>query len=180
MNNQLKLENRVNHEIFTKNNFGTKQNPNPLIDKPKRPEGDSRLSNFVRGFRRENTDFFPSRTKRHSAVFSSDQPLPTTNNIATQKVQRSSAIFQRNQPKGEPILTDFIAKRNNSLDKRGSQDVQPRDIVRMRQSNDNNRDMYQLRREKTESVIFVPRNSNQSNQLLQVKADRKRITVYNI
>ena len=173
MNNQLKLENRVNHEIFTKNNFGSKQNPNPLLDKRKKSEGDSRLSNFVRGFRRENTDFFPSRNKRHSAVFSSDQPLPVSNNSAAQKIQRSSGFFQRNQqPKGEPILTDFIAKKN-SLDKRSSQDVQPRDIVRMRQSNDGHHDMHQLRREKTESVIFVSRNSNQSNQMLQVKADQR-------
>lgn len=162
MNNQLKLENRVNREIFTRNNFEASQNPKITGEAvPKRPENDSRLSNFVRGFRREKTDFF-HREQRHSAAF--DQ---SPANISPQKMQRSSAIFQRNRQKGEPVLTDFI-KRDNSLGKR------PQEPVRMRQPN--NPDIHQLRRERTESVIFVsPRNQNVAQfnptALQQVKAE---------
>lgn len=162
MNNQLKLENRVNREIFTRNNFEASQNPKITGESvPKRPENDSRLSNFVRGFRREKTDFF-HREQRHSAAF--DQQSPS--NISPQKMQRSSAIFQRNRQKGEPILTDFV-KRDNSLGKR------PQEPVRMRQANP---DLHQLRRERTESVIFVsPRNQNiaqyNATALQQVKAE---------
>lgn len=163
MNNQLKLENRVNREIFTRNNFEASQNPKITGEAlPKRPENDSRLSNFVRGFRREKTDFF-HREQRHSAAF--DQQ--SSSNISPQKMQRSSAIFQRNRQKGEPVLTDFI-KRDNSLGKR------PQEPVRMRQPN--NPDIHQLRRERTESVIFVsPRNQNVAQfnptALQQVKAE---------
>lgn len=170
MNNQLKLEKRVNHGIFTRNNFDQK-----LINEsaPKKPESDSRLSNFVRGFRRESTDFFPSRAKRHSAVFSGEQIPQPTKSTSPQKLQRSSGFFQRNRPKGEPILTDFVAKRDNTLGK--SENYQrPQEPVVARQSNINNRDFHQLRREKTESVIFVSRNAQQFNQAPhQVKTDFK-------
>lgn len=152
MNNKLKLENRVKNAIFTKNNFDTPQNQKLMADNTK---GDSRFSNFVRGFRRENTDFFPS-AKRHSAMFPAEQQSSPVKSNSPPKMQRSSAIFQRNRPKGEPILTDFIAKRDNSMGKKSN--VEP---VKMRQpAANNNLDFLRMRREKTESVIFVSRNSN--------------------
>lgn len=169
MNNKLKLENRVKNAIFTRNNFEAPANQKLMAENaPKRPEGDSRFSNFVRGFRRENTDFF-AHAKRHSAVFAEQQSSPAKN-ITPQKMQRSSAIFQRNRPKGEPILTDFVAKRDNSLGKKGNAPERPSEPVRMRQSNANNLDL-RLRREKTESVIFVSRNPNapQFNPLAQLQ-----------
>lgn len=167
MNNQLKLENRVKNGIFTRNNFDQKLMSE---NSPKKADEPSRLSNFVRSFRRENTiDFFPS--KRHSAVF--DQQSSPAKNVTPQKMQRSSAIFQRNRTKGEPILTDFVAKREHSLGKKLNSE-RPQEAVRLRQSN--NLDFLPMRREKTESVIFVsPRNAN-SQQFSpaasqQVKAD---------
>lgn len=173
MNNQLKLENRVNREIFTKNNFESSQKQKLMVDSaPKRPENDSRLSNFVRGFRRESTDFFPSRAKRHSAVFAAEQQSSPAKNNAPQKMQRSSAIFQRNRTKDEPVLTGFMAKRDNTLGKTENYE-RPQDPVRLRQ-NAPNPDFHQLRREKTESVIFVSRNAPQFNQPLhQVKVDHR-------
>lgn len=172
MNNHLKLENRVNREIFTRNNFDAPANQKLMADgAPKRPENDSRFSNFTRAFRRESTDFFPSRTKRHSAVFAAEQMPSPSKSITPQKMQRSSAIFQRNRAKGEPVLTEFT-KRENSLGKKATVP----DPVRMRPSN--NQDMHQLRREKTESVIFVtPRNHLSPHfnptALQQVKADTR-------
>ncbi|XP_070509474.1 serine/threonine-protein kinase mig-15 isoform X5 [Chironomus tepperi] len=168
MNNKLKLENRVKNAIFTKNNnLNSPQNQKIVAEK--RPENtDSRFSNFVRGFRREHTDFFPS-SKRHSAIFS-EQLSPIKNN-SPPKVQRSSAIFQRNRPKGEPILTDFIPKRDNTLDKSSPNQSTPKigensktnspAAVKLRNQTPSNNDFLRMRREKTESVIFVsPRNAN--------------------
>lgn len=186
MNNKLKLENRVKNAIFTKNNnLNSPQNQKLIADSsPKNAaaaNADSRFSNFVRGFRREHTDFFPS-SKRHSAIFS-EQLSPIKSN-SPQKVQRSSAIFQRNRPKGEPILTDFIPKREQTLDKTNNNSsssisnkdqkisktstsktpAEPSDVKLRNQpsssSNNNHLDFVRMRREKTESVIFVSRNTN--------------------
>lgn len=163
MNNKLKLENRVKNAIFTRNNFNSPQNAKLVAENsPKRPENDSRFSNFVRGFRRENTDFFPL-SKRHSAILGSEQQSPVKGN-SPQKMQRSSAIFQRNRPKGEPILTDFIPKRDNSLDNKLKNQAPTTSAaqaeVKLRHPT-KNIDLHRMRREKTESVIFVTsRNSN--------------------
>ncbi|KAL7047441.1 hypothetical protein ACKWTF_002910 [Chironomus riparius] len=184
MNNKLKLENRVKNAIFTKNNnLNSPQNQKIVAEK--RPENaDSRFSNFVRGFRREHTDFFPS-SKRHSAIFS-EQLSPIKNN-SPPKVQRSSAIFQRKVPKGEPILTDFIPKRDNTLDKSSPNQSTPKTgensksnspaAVKLRNQMPSNNDFLRMRREKTESVIFVsPRNANsaavESFQQLQQQQNR--------
>jgi misshapen/NIK-related kinase len=179
MNNKLKLENRVKNAIFTKNNFNSPQGKKLVAEN----SSDSRFSNFVRGFRRERTDFFPS-SKRHSAVFSGEQ-ASAVKSTSPQKVQRSSAIFQRNRPKGEPILTDFIPKRDNTLDKPKSTNIKNNDAknasavsqpeVKLRNnqatssnSNANNLDFHRMRREKTESVIFVsPRNANSAIDAFQ-------------
>jgi hypothetical protein len=162
MNNKLKLENRVKNAVFTKNNFESPLNQKLTAENaPKRPEGDSRFSNFVRGFRREYTDFFP-QTKRNSAVFDNEARTSPAKNIAPQKMQRSSAIFQRNRPKGEPILTDFVPKRETTLGKKAPEKPKEQAPVKMRQSTpSNNLDfLRQMRREKTESFICVtPRNN---------------------
>ena len=162
MNN--KLESRVKNAIFTRNNFEAPQNQKIMNEAA--PKSDSRLSNFVRGFRREATDF-SLLSKRHSAVFSEQQSSPAKSN-SPPKMQRSSAIFQRNRPKGEPVLTDFVAKRDASLGKKAI--PQPQEPVKLRQPA--NLDFLRMRREKTESVIFMsPRNSNfNSPSALQVTA----------
>ncbi|KAH8380577.1 hypothetical protein KR009_011532, partial [Drosophila setifemur] len=73
----------------------------------KRQESDSKLPNFVRGFRRENSDFFPL-TKRHSAVLSGGSSATGTTASgasasggvqpaqAQVQAQRASAVYQRN------------------------------------------------------------------------------------
>lgn len=104
-----------------------------------------KLSNFVRGFRREATDF-SLFSKRHSTTFS-EQSVPPLN-VPSQKFQRSSAFFQRNKNKGEPILTEYTQR--NSLLKNDKRTV----------ANDNIQDFRRIRREKTESVISIIRNQN--------------------
>ncbi|XP_039230349.1 mitogen-activated protein kinase kinase kinase kinase 4 isoform X6 [Drosophila yakuba] len=63
----------------------------------KRQDSDSRLPmNFERGFRRENSDFFPL-AKRYSAVFSGATASGSTaGSPSAQALQRSSAVYQRN------------------------------------------------------------------------------------
>lgn len=200
LNNKLKLENRVKSAIYAKNNNNSFGDVIPL----KKPETtDSRFTNFVRGFRRENTDFFP-QSKRHSAIFG--EQSVTTNNLSPQIQQRSSAIFQRNRTKGEPILTDYNSNRDATLINRAKltsslrtrnsssehqqqqqQQAQPQQKAANALSSSasstsvvgggvnatpppaavsKNLDFLRMRREKTESVIFVSRNSEARQQLL--------------
>ena len=189
LNNKLKLENRVKSAIYAKNNNNSFGDVIPLAS-TKKPENDSRFSNFVRGFRRENSDFFP-QTKRHSAIFG--EQSVTTNNITPQLQQRSSAIFQRNRTKGEPILTDYNSNRDATLINRAKltaslrtrnssvqQQAQPQQKpgttsvvgsgvtagMATPPAASKNLDFLRMRREKTESVIFVSRNSEARQQLL--------------
>ena len=177
MNNNLKLEARVKSAIFTKNNSNfiksTKEVPSDSNNNPRKE--DSRLSNFVRGFRRENTDFFPL-TKRHSAVFESS-PAPKQPQIH----QRSSAIFQRNRDKGEPILTDFIPKRDLTLTGRPKvQQVQQMAMpnIAQRQSTPVPKNLDFLRREKTESVILVRNTAARQHMLNQQQVKDPRSTSF--
>ncbi|XP_055914497.1 serine/threonine-protein kinase mig-15 isoform X4 [Eupeodes corollae] len=102
----------TNNSALITNNTPNKNNNNSAVScsnnkNHKRQESDSKLPmNFVRGFRRENSDFFPL-TKRHSAVLgermanngSSGGILPinsnSTSNNNTPLQQRASALFQR-------------------------------------------------------------------------------------
>jgi misshapen/NIK-related kinase len=164
MNNKIRLEKQqIRNSPPSKVAPTTPQNH-------KRQESDSKLSlNFVRGFRRENSDFFPL-SKRHSAVLSdnstassgSPSKSPITQNP---QFQRSSAIFQRNRNKGEPILTDFSVKpRDPEADLRQESPKVPLRPQRQSVPMSRNLDFLRPRREKTESVIFL-RNSPARQQL---------------
>ncbi|CAK1548571.1 unnamed protein product [Leptosia nina] len=84
--------------------------------KKKEQEADTNGPNrFFRGFRRENSDFFPLSSTRHSAIYFPKHDSPVISK------QRSSGIFNHSkkqtnnsQSSGEPVLTDFI-KMNDSL-----------------------------------------------------------------
>lgn len=182
MNNKLRLEDRVKSAIFSKNNntnmskindSSNSNNNSSKIDNTmtKRQESESRVANFVRGFRRENSDFFPL-SKRHSAILGEQLP---NKNLSPQVYQRSSGIFQRNRNKGEPELTNFSPKRdgtltnsissNSGLKNSASPKIQSQNNntsalqnqQQLRQSVPlhKNLDFLRPRREKTESVIFV-------------------------
>lgn len=201
MNNKIRLEERVKSEIFARqyhkqqspgksspgSSSSTSQQQFLAPQSHKRQESDSKLSlNFVRGFRRENSDFFPM-SKRHSAILG-EQIIPGGGGVgskqmsssAIQQQQRSSAIFSRNRNKGEPILTDF------TVTKRGDGDEpRPRTPPRPTGSGSSNHptprqgttpsvrnlDFLRPRREKTESVIFV-RNSPTRQHLFDSQVKR--------
>lgn len=157
------LEDRIKSEIFANNVLkGRNEFVNNLRsgnhtgnsgkNVHKRQESDSRISlNFVRGFRRENTDFFPL-SKRHSAVL---EQSPSATSVAVPQVPlRSSAIFRRHN-KGEPILTDFVKTRD--LENMPTQSQTPPSVPRQQSSSrsNGNLDFLRPRREKTESVIVL-------------------------
>lgn len=181
------LEDRIKSEIFANNLQKGRQeilkaDNNNKNNAHKRQESDSRISlNFVRGFRRENTDFFPL-SKRHSAVLEQ-----TTSQPAPQVPLRSSAIFRRNNNphKGEPILTDFVS--NKEREQHQQQSLQPH--VAAPRLSARNIDLLRPRREKTESVIVlknrqVPENQQQVNTYIKKhqiqKKNKQKMHLHNI
>nr|XP_049464022.1 serine/threonine-protein kinase mig-15 isoform X9 [Anopheles coluzzii] len=130
MNNKIRLEEQVKHEIFTRQRLQFDKASSPSRgpggqqsqqqqNAHKRQESDSRLPlNFARAFRRENSDFFPL-SKRHSAILgeaTADAKSMASGGggggggqgLQQQQQQRSSAIFSRSsRNKFEPILTNF-------------------------------------------------------------------------
>ncbi|MCP6711145.1 hypothetical protein NL489_27755, partial [Klebsiella pneumoniae] len=69
----------------------------------RRMESDSKISKpFFRGFRRENSDFFPLSSSRHSAIFDRSPTNPL----------RSSGIF--NNRRGSDVSITGLLKRNNN------------------------------------------------------------------
>lgn len=190
--NKLKLENRVKSEIFannvkanhsflnnlraSNNNNNSSSNSSTPDKGHKRQDSDSKLSmNFVRGFRRENSDIF-LMSKRHSAVLG-ERPTAAASQA---QPQRASAIFQRNKSKGEPILTDFVSTRDQLLDspkKTLQQQLQQQQLLQQQQqaqqtvgiatpTSGRAFDFLRPRREKTESVIQV-RNTATRQLLLE-------------
>ncbi|XP_008194007.1 serine/threonine-protein kinase mig-15 isoform X9 [Tribolium castaneum] len=123
----------------------------------RRMDSDSKINNpFFRGFRRENSDFFPL-SSRHSAVFSD-------------KNVRSSGIFNNrrgseaglNKKNGEPILMDYV-KRTESPKNNKDYGM----ILRV----DGN--FVKPRREKTESDIVL-RNSDARKSVRESLEARRR------
>lgn len=185
-NNKLKLEDRVKSEIFANNSKANNSFLNNLKSNNKsndskghkRQDSDSKISlNFVRGFRRENSDFFPL-SKRHSAILGERTPNPSIN--VNPAPQRSSAIFQRNKSKGEPILTDFVSTSRDFTSEPPANGT-ANNTTTSTASNHRAFDFLRPRREKTESVILV-RNSATRQLLLeklqQVKALEHKKNLY--
>ncbi|XP_050073388.1 serine/threonine-protein kinase mig-15 isoform X2 [Anopheles maculipalpis] len=144
MNNKIRLEEHVKHEIFARQRlqFDKASSPSRATGGQtasqqqqvhKRQESDSRLPlNFARAFRRENSDFFPL-SKRHSAILGeasadakSMSPGRGQEGLQQQQQQRSSAIFSRSsRNKFEPILTNF------SLNNPSGSDDERRSVSRL-------------------------------------------------
>lgn len=122
---------------------------NKNVNSHRRVESEIKISNpkFFRGFRRENSDFFPLSSTRHSAIFVDRNINPLRSSGFFNNRRGSDVnITSSNTTNGEPVLTDFI-KRN--MDKDSSNSVLLRDPKF---------DYLKPRREKTESDIVL-RNS---------------------
>lgn len=145
----------------------------------RRQESDSKLSlNFVRGFRRENSDFFPL-SKRHSVILGERQVAAVASNIAS---HRSSAIYTKNNKhnSGEPILTDFVSRQYlENPSATSTSTPSSTSIITKPNANVNcttnahanaNQNLFFMgpRRQKTESVILL-RNSTNKNLLFDMQ-----------
>uniref|UniRef100_T1GC34 Uncharacterized protein n=1 Tax=Megaselia scalaris TaxID=36166 RepID=T1GC34_MEGSC len=161
--NKQKFQDKIKSEIFNSNmkthNINVtklkNQAPNSTqsnTKSQKQPQRESstdssKLPNFVRAFRRENTDF-SLISKRHSVVLGER----LQNGIDMNNQLRSSAIFQRNKSKNcDPVLTTYVQKGNTNKSQNPN--------------NWTNFSFLRPRREKTESVILV-RNSVARQKLL--------------
>ncbi|XP_063702450.1 serine/threonine-protein kinase mig-15 isoform X3 [Culicoides brevitarsis] len=173
------LEDRVKSEIFS-NNVRNREFVNNLQaangSSPghKRQDSDSRISlNFVRGFRRENTDFFPL-SKRHSAVLGENHAQKP----APQVPLRSSAIFRRNNDnnKGEPVLKDYINRADTDILRQRTppqtQSQQPQPQQKPSSNKGSTFAFLRPRREKTESVILVKNTAARQLYAQQVQGSQ--------
>ncbi|CAH4030835.1 serine/threonine-protein kinase mig-15 isoform X1 [Pieris brassicae] len=94
---------------FPKTDKTTQEKLTDILKFKKEQEEPIPPNRFFRGFRRENSDFFPLSSTRHSAIYIPKHEAPPGANK-----QRSSGIFNhtrkqsRPQVHGEPVLTDFI------------------------------------------------------------------------
>lgn len=155
----------------------------------KRQESDSKLpQNFIRGFRRENSDFFPL-TKRHSAVLvntnllqqQQQQPSQSSSSPFGTASQRASAMITRNSIFNKNDLNKN-AKDSNTASTASSNKSTPKLTTATSTASSNsgsgtptksswtsnltgkNLDFLRPRREKTESVIVL-QNSAARQQL---------------
>lgn len=170
---QIRNDNEQKPKSSFLSNLLDRDSNNVKNNNHKRQESDSKLSlNFVRGFRRENSDFFPL-SKRHSAILGERQ----INAIAPNAPHRSSAIYsknnaQSNKNNGEPVLTDFVCREYLDNSQQPSASLTPSNVNNKHNSNNNsnnsnnkNRSSFNFlapRREKTESVILLRNSANRS------------------
>lgn len=135
------------------------------ITSHRRVESDIKISNpFFRGFRRENSDFFPLSSARHSAIFA-DRNVNPLRSSGFFNNRRGSDVNITGKKNGEPILTEFKRSENpdniNALKNIGFLRNPKLDFLRPR-------------REKTESDIVL-RNSSRQYLRDNLEARRKEM-----
>lgn len=146
----------------------------------KRQESDSKLpQNFIRGFRRENSDFFPL-TKRHSAVLVNTSLLQQQQQQSSaggaqlrqqqpfgSAAQRASAMIPRNSIYNKQDAKDAAKTANSSNAKTANTAAATKPTTQPNKTSWTSNltpDFLRPRREKTESVI-VFQNSAARQQL---------------
>lgn len=123
------------------------------IQSHRRVESDAKVSNpLFRGFRRENSDFFPL-SSRHSAIFDRNVNIRSSG-IFNNRRGSDVNITLNNHTNGEPVLTEFV-KRNT--DNNSNNALKNIGFLR-----DPKLDFLRPRREKTESDIIIKNNANRS------------------
>uniref|UniRef100_A0A1B0AD12 Uncharacterized protein n=1 Tax=Glossina pallidipes TaxID=7398 RepID=A0A1B0AD12_GLOPL len=168
----------------------------------KRQESDSKLpQNFIRGFRRENSDFFPL-TKRHSTVLTNSNLLQSIPPMPlTQQSQQQS--FSSSSQRGAPIMqhsnvfkNDHNKAKDNSVSAQTKAANQSKSKLGTGKSSSShgtnastknnwtsnltprNLDFLRPRREKTESVIILQNSAARQqlvHQLVQQQQQQQQI-----
>lgn len=139
----------------------------------RRVESDAKVSNpLFRGFRRENSDFFPLSSARHSAIFADRNINVRNSGIFNNRRGSDVNINLNNHSNGEPVLTEFV-KRNadNSSNPNSLNALKSIGFLR-----DPKLDFLRPRREKTESDIIVKSGCNRG---LRDNLQARRLEVEN-
>ncbi|XP_025836336.1 serine/threonine-protein kinase mig-15 isoform X2 [Agrilus planipennis] len=147
----------------------------------RRMESDSKVGGpFFRGFRRENSDFFPL-SSRHSAVFGERSNPLKSSGIFNNRRSSDAGIGKKNL--GEPVLTDFIKRSSDSPASTSSSGSTPKinnndSYLRIKspvKSTDSGLDpnIYKPRREKTESDIVLLRSEARKGLRESLEARRR-------
>ncbi|XP_064539803.1 misshapen-like kinase 1 isoform X5 [Drosophila montana] len=185
-------------ERSSSNSTQQQQQPTqPSQPQHKRQESDSKLPSFVRGFRRENSDFFPL-TKRHSAVLSGGGTSASSggNNAQLQspqlvQAQRASAMYQRNSiyssgskessaaaaAGAAAATTANKTKATSTASKTTTKTAAggaAASVAAPTKSSWANLDFLRPRREKTESVIVLHNAAARAQQQLQQQQQQQQ------
>ncbi|GJQ86015.1 msn [Trypoxylus dichotomus] len=136
----------------------------------RRMESDSKINNsFFRGFRRENSDFFPL-SSRHSAIIV-DRSANPARSSGIFSSRRGSEVGLNKKNSGEPILTDFV-KHNEPVPSEGGDKAENSlKTIALLQDNANLRP----RREKTESDIVLRYSEARKCLRESLEARRKEV-----
>lgn len=139
----------------------------------RRMESDSKISNpFFRGFRRENSDFFPMSV-RHSAVY-------------IDKNARSSGIFNNRRgsdvgiskkSSGEPVLTEYVKKIDSLATSTPNKSDVSRNyrVINDKKENSILNSIIRPRREKTESDIVLRHSEARKSVRESLEARRREV-----
>lgn len=145
----------------------------------RRGESDAKISinPFLRGFRRENSDFFPLSSARHSAIFvdrNNVSPLRSSGFFNNRRGSDAGITGLAKRKNGEPVLTDFISKGSESPSSSGSETK--KDFNALKNigffRGEGKLDFLRPRREKTESDIVL--RSSAARQGLRDSLETRR------
>ncbi|KAI4466486.1 serine/threonine-protein kinase tao [Holotrichia oblita] len=133
----------------------------------RRMESDSKINNsFFRGFRRENSDFFPL-SSRHSAIIVANNHQQRSSGIFSSR--RGSEVGLNRKNSGEPVLTDFVIRQQHG-DAIATDEA--KGGVALLQDNAAN---VRPRREKTESDIVLRYSEARKCLRESLEARRKEV-----
>lgn len=134
-------------------------------------DSDSKINNpFFRGFRRENSDFFPL-SSRHSAIFM-DRNV-RSNNLFNNRRGSDVGMLKKS---GEPILTDFVRRNSDSpsseINKNyGLLNAGRKNTAVLREDSN----LIRPRREKTESDIVLRHSEARKGIRESLEARRREV-----
>lgn len=149
------------------------KNKEKNIPSHRRVESEVKISHpFFRGFRRENSDFFPLSSARHSAIFvdRNINPLRSSGFFNNRRGSDANITGVNNRNNGEPVLTEFIKRNSDSPLPTTKDNINAlKNIGFLR---DSKLDFLRPRREKTESDIVL--HNSMSRQGLRDNLDARR------
>lgn len=138
----------------------------------RRMDSDSKINNpFFRGFRRENSDFFPL-SSRHSAIFVDRNARPS--NLFNNRRGSDVGLMKKT---GEPVLTDFVRRNSDSPNSEvnksyGFLSPNKKNNVAVLREDSN---LIRPRREKTESDIVLRHSEARKGIRESLEARRREV-----